>query len=270
MFTCINRPVAPRALRSPRFSGEEAIVNGRELIGEIKRKFALKTDKAVARRLGMTQLALLKWKRRKSLTVRQIANAIDKSSKNALESAHGAMIRPIVEYFPLDAVESRGGVRYELFPAGKGDNPLHVQLRQILKGANGIYIFYDSRGRAIYAGKAKSQSLWGELKSVFNRDRDTQTVYRVRHPSRRQTFVPGYAKSRQPRRTPIRLSDLAAYVTAYEVDPAVIDNLEALLVRSFANDLLNVRMERFMGLRTGAKRRSRGRGQRRPRGAWRR
>lgn len=220
-------------------------VNSAELIFELKRKFALNTDKAIAQLLGMTQLGLLNWRRGKSLTVRQIANAIGKSSKMAVDSAHGAMIRPIVEYFPLDAVESTGGLRYELFPAKKDDNPLHVQLRATLKNARGIYVFYDSRGRAIYAGKAKRQSLWGELKSVFNRDRDTQTVYRVKHPSRRQTFVAGYEKKRHPKRTQLLLSDLAAYVTVYEVDIAVIDNLEALLVRGFANDLLNVRMERF-------------------------
>jgi hypothetical protein len=225
-------------------------MNADKLIIALKKKFKLKTSRALAQHLGMTQVALGNWKRRRFLTVRQIANAIDKSSRRAIKHAQGAMIRPIIEYFPLDAIESIGGLRYELFPAKKDDNPLHVQLRAILKEVRGIYVFYDSRGRAIYAGKAKRQSLWGELKSVFNRDRDTQTVYRVRHPTRRQSFVPGYEKQRQPKRTQLRLSKLAAYVTAYEVDIAVIDNLEALLVRGFANDLLNARMERFRGLRT--------------------
>jgi hypothetical protein len=232
-------------------------VQADKLIVALKKKFAVGTNRALAGRLGMTELALANWRRGKSLTVRQIANAIDKSSKKAIENSQGAMIRPIVEYFPLDAVESRGGVRYELFPAGKDDNPLHVQLRETLRDVKGIYVFYDSRGRAIYAGKAKRQSLWGELKSVFNRDRSTQTVYRIKHPSRRQSFVPGYEKRRQPKRTPLRLSDLAAYVTAYEVDIAVIDNLEALLVRGFANDLLNVRMERFAETTIARKKRKR-------------
>ena len=41
------------------------------------------------------------------------------------------------------------------------------------------------------------------------------------------------------------LHDLATYFSAYEVADVMIDDLEALMVRSFANDLLNIRMERF-------------------------
>jgi hypothetical protein len=218
------------------------------LIRELKRKFNLSTDRALAAKLGMTEIALGNWKRKiRPLTPRQIANAIEKSASVAVLKSQRSLIRPVVEFFPLDAVESTGGVRYELFPAKAGDSLQQVQLREALHGARGIYVFYDSRGRAIYAGKAKQQSLWQEMKNVFNRDRKTQTVYRVKHPTRAQAFRPAFEKSRQPRETRLRLSDLAAYVSAFEVDVAVINDLEALLVRGFANDLLNVRMERFAG-----------------------
>ncbi|MBD8900201.1 hypothetical protein [Rhodanobacter sp. DHG33] len=224
-------------------------MTGAELIAELKRKLSVKTDRAIALHLGMTEIALGGWKRsNKDLTPRQIANAIQKASRVAVEKSQRSTLRPIVEFFPIDAVRSAGGMKYELFPTGKDDNPLHVQLRNALSGARGIYIFYDTRGRAIYAGKAKEQSLWGEMKSVFNRDRDTQKVYRVSHPERRQAFKPAYEKQRQPRSTQLRLSDLAAYVSVYEVDREMINSLEALLVRGFANDLLNVRMEKFAAL----------------------
>lgn len=221
-------------------------MKGTELVSELKRKLSIKTDRALAQHLGMSEIALGGWKRAtKPLTARQVANAIDKASGVAVAKAHRTTLRPIVEFFPIDAVESAGGMKYELFPTAKDDNPLHVQLRATLSSARGIYIFYDTRGRAIYAGKAKEQSLWSEMKSVFNRDRDTQSVYRVRHPTRRQAFKPSYEKPRQPTRTQLRLNDLAAYVSAYEVDRAMVNSLEALLVRGFANDLLNVRMEKF-------------------------
>lgn len=221
-------------------------MNGKDLITELKRKLSIKTDRALAEHLGMTEVAVGGWKRSaKSLTPRQVANAIDKASKVAVKKAHRATLRPIVEFFPIDAVESTGGMKYELFPTGKDDNPLHVQLRKTLSKAIGIYVFYDTRGRAIYAGKAQEQSLWAEMKSVFNRERDTQSVYRVSHPSRRQDFKPSYEMPRQPVRTQLLLSDLAAYVSAYEVEKMMICDLEALLVRGFANDLLNVRMEKF-------------------------
>lgn len=38
---------------------------------------------------------------------------------------------------------------------------------------------------------------------------------------------------------------LGRYFSAYNVDSGMIDALEALLVRGFANDLLNVKMETF-------------------------
>ena len=221
-------------------------MKGVDLVAELKRKLAIKTDRALAKHLGMTGIALSGWKRSKSpLTARQVANAIEKASRVAVAKSQSSTLRPIVEFFPIDAVESSGGMKYELFPTGQDDNPLHVQLREALSKAKGIYVFYDTRGRAIYAGKAKQQSLWREMKSVFNRDRDTQMVYRVSHPSRRQAFKPAYDMPRQPVSTQLRLSDLAAYVSVYEVEKAMINDLEALLVRGFANDLLNKRMEKF-------------------------
>ncbi|WP_018232529.1 GIY-YIG nuclease family protein [Thioalkalivibrio thiocyanodenitrificans] len=220
------------------------------LISELKRKFSISTDRELASRLGMTAIQIGNWKRRKkALTPRQVANAIEKASHAAVTKAHRSMIRPIVEFFPLDATESRAGVKYELFPTTVDGKPSYQQLRNALADANGIYIFYDTRGRAIYAGKAKQQSLWREMKSAFNRARDTQTVYRVRHPTSGRKFVAAHEKPRQPLRTQLKLNDLAAYVSAYEVDPGMINDLEALLVRGFANDLLNARMERFAGSR---------------------
>ncbi len=239
-------------------------MKGKDLVVELKRKLAIKTDRALAHHLGMSEIALGGWKRsKKSITARQVANAIDKASRVAVAKAQQTTLRPIVEFFPIDAVESTGGMKYELFPTGKDDNPLHVQLRAKLSSSKGIYIFYDTRGRAIYTGKAKELSLWSEMKNVFNRDRDTQSVYRVRHPTRRQAFKPAYEKQRQPTRTKLRLNDLAAYVSAYEVEKAMVNSLEALLVRGFANDLLNVRMEKFDGQGTGKKKSPRKKAKRR-------
>lgn len=220
------------------------------LINELKRKHSLTTDRQIAEYLGMGVLQLSNWRRRnKQLSARQIANAIEKSSKAAIAKAQRSTIRPIVEFFPVTSVESARGAKFELFPAGKEDNPLHIGLRERLSAAFGIYVFYDTRGRAIYAGKAKNQSLWNEMKSAFNRDRATQTVYRVRHPQRRQSFVPAHRQSRQPIKTALQLNDMAAYISVYEIDKPMIDELEALIVRAFANDLLNARMERFEGVR---------------------
>ena len=169
------------------------IVRGNDLVPHIKAKFKASTDLEAARLLGVTQQSLSNWKaKNKGVTKYQIANAIAAARDQAKKDAHKTTLRPIVEFFPLDAVESRGGAKYELFPTGKNENPQHASIRACLEKAVGIYVFYDTRGRAIYAGKAKGQSLWIELKSVFNRERKTQQVYRVNHPERNKSFVPAY------------------------------------------------------------------------------
>ena len=98
-------------------------------------------------------------------------------------------------------------------------------------------------------GKAKQQSLWKEMNLAFNRERETQTVYRVEHPKRRQKFVSAAEKLRQPVSLKVPLYELAAYLSVYRVYPDMIDGVEALVIRAFANDLLNVKMERFSNTR---------------------
>jgi len=221
-------------------------MDAEDLIEAIKKKTGLNTISQVADYLGMTQPNLTHWQQRSApLTPLMVANAIKGAAKASKNETHRTTIKPIVEFFPLTKKVSRGGMKFELFPAGKKDNPMLDGLREALSNSHGIYVFYDSRGQAIYAGKAKKKDLWSEMKSAFNRPRDTQSVYRVSHPERRQEFKPAYEKSRQPKPTNLRLFDLAAYFSAFEIAEGMIDNLEALIVRAFANDLLNVRMETF-------------------------
>lgn len=238
-------------------------MKGSELIDQLKRKLSVATDKGLSEALGVTAASIAQWKNTNALSVKQIANIVSTSRSRARADAYSAALKPIVEFFPLDPIPSKQGVKSELFATGKDSNPLHKGLRKALDNAKGIYIFYDSRGRAIYAGKTAKQSLWSEIKNAFNRDRKTQRVYRVKHPTRRQSFVSATNKPRQPKLRKVRLDDLAAYVTAYEVDQTMINKLEALLVRGFANDLLNARMEKIGGERaaspTKRRRRSRAR-----------
>ncbi|QDR27038.1 helix-turn-helix transcriptional regulator [Pseudomonas aeruginosa] len=94
-------------------------------------------------------------------------------------------------------------------------------------------------------GKAREQSLWKEMNLAFNRPRAIQKIVLVPHPKRNQTFSPGHEKLRQPKDTQLELCDLAYFFSAYQVVDGMINDLEALMVRGFANDLLNVKMETF-------------------------
>ena len=93
----------------------------------------------------------------------------------------GRCIVPIAEFFEIKYGDSTRGAGYEIINA---DSSKYAEgVKQALQSSYGIYIFYDSRGRALYAGKAQEQSLWKEMNSAYNRDRgDLQQIRLVYHP----------------------------------------------------------------------------------------
>lgn len=223
-------------------------MKGEDVIGALKKKLKVKTDIALANRLGMSIPAIGNWKKRRKVTPRQFAELVHRTSNAGATNFQATAIRPLVEFFPIEKCESSQGANYEVFSEedGEKDHPYRGGLRKELCDHHGVYIFFDSRGQAIYAGKAKRQNLWREINSTFNRERgDVQTIKRVRHPDRRQSYQTTKEKSRQITANVVPLHELAAYFSAYDVADSMIEDLEALLVRSFANDLLNIRMEKF-------------------------
>lgn len=230
-------------------------MKGAEFIEGVKRKLEETgmenpTDREIADHLGITRHALRNWRGRKTITVRQMVGLLFRTERRAVEKAQKQAIRPIVEFFKLSPSDSSGGARTEIFSVREGDGKEHPYLRGLrneLEAHHGIYVFHDSRGRALYVGKARQTNLWGEIKSAYNRDRSVQKILRVKHPGRRQKFRTSDEKRRQIRPRTVPLHDLSAYISAYHVSDELIGELESLLVRSFANDLLNVRMEKFGG-----------------------
>ncbi|WIW88086.1 hypothetical protein K3M67_14155 [Sphingobium sp. V4] len=201
-------------------------------------------DTDLANELGISVKALRAY-RDKELTATQTATLIEKHGRAAERRLTDSAIVPIVEFFELDATWTSQGKTCNLFSSrdeetGK-ENRYLTGLRQRLTEAHGIYIFHDSRGRAIYAGKAVEQNLWKEMNSAFNRDRgEVQNIKRAYHPVMRGTFGGGQMKIKKEA---VALHHIASYASAYEVPNRLIGKFEALIVRSFANDLLNVRME---------------------------
>ena len=217
-------------------------------VDHLKRRKAdrLSTNNDIATYLGAKPAQLSKWlKENKQLTNLEMERLIDRTREAAAEEALRVAIRPIVEFYPIEPVESKQGMKWELFFSSK-DAPLPVRgLRKRLENAQGVYFFYDTRGRALYAGKTSRRTLWAEMKNAFNRDRGRQELFRVNHPTRNQEFVSATDKLRSIKQTSVLLADMAAYFSAYEISPGMIDAVEALVIRAFANDLLNTRMETF-------------------------
>ncbi|HEV2198219.1 MAG TPA: hypothetical protein VGR73_00250 [Bryobacteraceae bacterium] len=223
------------------------IVAGDDVILALKKKFRVDTDKSLQHRIGVTIPAIQNWKKRTKLTARQIAGLVHKATVAGARNLQKSAIRPLVEFFPCN--RSKKGAGYDLFAIDGESGDKHkyfAGLRKEMESHFGVYLFFDSRGQAIYAGKARKQSLWKEMNLAFNRQRGgIQTIKRVRHPRRNQTYRTSDEKSRQIRDRAVPLHELAHYFSAYVVTDGMITEVEAMLVRSFANDLLNKRMERF-------------------------
>jgi hypothetical protein len=165
-----------------------------------------------------------------------------KASKAAENRLVEEAVVPLLEFFPIDhQVQTPKGDWHIFSP--KAD-PYLNGLQKCLHQAHGIYVFHDSSGRAIYAGKVLQQSLWSEINHAFNRKRgEVQSIKRVEPPANRAGYD-GRAEG-QIKKVPVALYEIARYVSAYQVATELISKFEALIVRSFANDLLNVRMEKF-------------------------
>lgn len=217
-----------------------------ELINALSKKLKTNSQAELANVLGVSVGTLINWKNRdEDLSSLQVASALAKSQSAAIQKAQLETIQPIVEFYPIDKCLSKREASWQVFD-GSDDAILYAQgLKAELETSYGIYIFYDSRGHALYVGKAREQTIWKEMNLAFNRKRDIQTIALVHHPVRNQEFKPGYEKLRQPKDTQLELFDLACYFSAYHVDDGMIEDLEALMVRGFANDLLNARMETF-------------------------
>jgi hypothetical protein len=223
-----------------------ASVKGKEVVEALKRKLRAGTDRDLARQLGITVQAIQIWKNRSSVTTRQIASLVNAARVSGGKFLAADSIRPVVEFFPIEKCDSKQAAKYELFPVSD-NHPYRRGVRGELSKQHGIYIFFDSRGQAIYAGKARQQNLWSEMKGAFNRDRGkVQKIKRVYHPTSKVEYKTSLEKSRQIADHFVPLHDLAAYFSAYVVADSLINKMEAMLVRSFANDLLNIRMEQFL------------------------
>ena len=233
-------------------SGEARMASGNELIEALRRKLrksgTVPTEDVVVEHLGLPSMARLSSLRgRDVLSARELANMMVRVEEAAQARLRGNLVLTLVEFYPIDATPSRRASNsMELFESAPNgvDQSYRKGLEAELRDANGVYIFYDSRGRALYAGKAKTQPLWQEMRSAFNRSRsDYQSVERVNHPTSNVAFRVAAEQDRKIVKKQVPLSELAYYFSAYRVDVGFIDQFEALLIHAFPNDLLNKKKE---------------------------
>ncbi|KQZ68290.1 hypothetical protein ASD55_14625 [Rhodanobacter sp. Root561] len=225
-------------------------MKAKALLDALAKKLETGSQYELAGVLGVTVQTLINWKQRdEDLSPLQVASALAKSRSAAVLTSQRQTIQPIVELYAINCCETARGSGWQVIDGGSQDTLYARGLKAALEKSYGIYVFYDSQGKALYVGKARLQTVWKEMNLAFNRKRDVQMVTLVHHPDRNQEFQPGSEKLRQPKATNLKLCDLAFYFSAYKVDDEMIEDLEALLVRGFPNDLLNIKMEKFASLR---------------------
>ncbi len=209
-------------------------LTGEAIIDGLRQSLGVSNDSELAARLGVTSPAISLWKKRETVTARQIIGLMLSSQKAAVRNVERAGIRPVVEFFPLKKRKVGKGSTFEIFDKTDGQQEPHPYLsglRKELEKHHGVYVFFDSSGRSIYVGKARKQNLWKEMNLVFNRDRNVlQTIRRVKHPSTKSTYKTSDEKDRQIVEISVPLHELAAYVSAYAVDDGLISVVEAMLV----------------------------------------
>jgi len=181
-----------------------------ELIAALSKKLGTISQSELAAVLGVSVGTLINWKNRdEDLSANQVASALSKSRSAAVQKAQLETIRPIVEFFAIQRCQSGRNSSWLVFNGSKDANLYARGLKNTLEDSYGIYVFYDSRGQALYVGKAREQTIWKEMNLAFNRKRNIQKITLVSHPDRNQEFKPGYEKLRQPKDTLLELYDLA-------------------------------------------------------------
>jgi hypothetical protein len=229
-------------------------MNGADFVEKLMQQFECDTETQLAEVLGQKQPTINNWKRREKITatvaakaMRRLADRVEVEAEElrdqlrARQVAHS--ISALVEYAPI-AVWHRPGNQNAQIKAA--DGYAHLDIRKTLEDRRGIYIFYSSMCSPIYVGKANKTELWGECNDAFNRHLKGD-LSRVNYPDVTQ-------KTRtQPKlgRHTAKVYEVASYVSAYEVDKVLVDKVEALMIRSFINQLANVKIENLGEIEQG-------------------
>ena len=184
------------------------------LLEAVASVYGIGTQMRIARKYGVTQQAVASWRAgRASPTTRQL--------KRLLRSGTDLRISPIMELRSIQPHRRR--VTWSL--SAKKDE--RAALKSKLEGRKVLYALYDSRGSALYVGQTQ-KSLYSEVEQ------------RLSAKMRSKLLTAGLSKHQ------LHVGDVARFLSAYEVlGSKAINDLEALLIRTMANDLQNLHIEHF-------------------------
>lgn len=133
-------------------------MNSRDLMNELRRRYGEPNNRLLADHLGVSYETIKKWHSSNvALTVKQVWNLIDKAKKADMREAYSSSIRPIVEYYGIEASESKQGVVWELFDSAVSGNKRQEKIKGNSENHQWRLRFYDSRGAPYALGRRKTR-----------------------------------------------------------------------------------------------------------------
>jgi hypothetical protein len=209
-------------------------IDGKLVKHEILKKLRKEKGNELVSELGFSSTYIYKLMSEK-LTAKQLANLIHKSRAKYSKDS----IKPIIEFYRINKKKNRKN--WELFSTKTNRE---ISIKERLKNEIGIYVFYDSQGKALYVGKSDA-NLWDEIKSAFNRYRLKQTLFTVKHPQRDQKINWDAEPKRQIKLSNFFLHEIAEYFSAYKIGKEIVPVVEAAFIRLLPNDLYNKKIEKI-------------------------
>jgi hypothetical protein len=151
------------------------------------------------------------------------------------------IVTPIYEFHPVtphvrmkqDGKRFRGN---KLYLFDRKEETKFAKLRSINdKPTKGIYVFYNSQREVVYVGKTQKgdrRTLLDEMNNQLNR---IITLYGLNG-----------GKTTRLRKIDLKQGEVVRYFSAYHIPfNNAIHNIEALLIRAYANDNTNFQMAQF-------------------------
>lgn len=214
-------------------------MRGNELCDRLLYQIGCDTDSALADAMGLTPGRISQLRKVSRIDANYVAKLIANVAVKHAASTLRTSVRPIVEFFPIQKSKKRDKGRDIPFDT---TIPQGVNLAEHLRGAKGLYSFYNSQAEIIYFGKTEKLNLYDEMINAYNRDLPNYRIYRVKHPwGKYKSSLKSELRKIQKRN--VLLSDTASFFSAYSVTTDLIGTLEALLIRMVPNDLVNARIE---------------------------
>ena len=190
----------------------------KRLVAVLKELLAIDSDAVLAKALGVSPANVHGYGKGGEISASQIKKIILVMMRNT--------VRPLMEIREISPQRIKGKAGVEIANWRIDVKEKDKELCKVLDKIAGVYIFYSSSGGVLYVGKAKN--LYKEIRQRLNRPLHFRISENMT--GKGKTFC---------------MAEVTKYLSAYQVPLEACTNIEAFLIRAFANDHTNLKMENF-------------------------